>query len=214
MPPALKSIGEGDDEAPAPLRPPTPRPRTPPRPPSLPPSAAYSSRPFCPSPTPNTLAATVAATVAAVASPRRSTPAWSPSIFRRLRLRLRLRHRLPRRVRCHRRRRRRGTSTSFRPAAGLAGSRVARVAGRQNVATPAGSRVAKIERGRSLNTKTSITVHLGGIEPTTSRVLRDFSSYFQDTVALAMSKRVYIHVLIHSLILQSKINFKFQSCEI
>ena len=49
---------------------------------------------------------------------RRSTPAWSPSIFRRLRLRnLRLRrHRLPRRVRRHRRRRRRGTSTSFRPA--------------------------------------------------------------------------------------------------
>ena len=29
-----------------------------------------------------------------------------------------------------------------------------------------------------------------------------------------MSKRVYIHVLIYSLILQSKINFKFQSCEI
>ena len=71
------------------------------------------------------------------------------------------------------------------------------------MATPGGSRVA-IERGRSLNTKTSITVRLGGIEPTTSLLRMDFSSAFQDTVVNTISKRVYIHVLIYSLILQSK----------
>ena len=95
----------------------------------------------------------------------------------------------------------------------LVGGRVGRVAG-----SP-GSRGAKTWRprgcgslkkglGRSLNPKTSITDLILGFEPNNSHLGMDFNSAFRESVAVIVFKRVYIHYLICSLILQSKINFK------
>ena len=81
---------------------------------------------------------------------------------------------------------------------------VARVAGRQNVATPAGSRVATKRTGSLFEPKISITFLLVGPDPviTRSSILLKHNSC-QHLVEMC----IYIHALIYSLILQSKLIF-------
>ena len=87
---------------------------------------------------------------------------------------------------------------------GWQGRWVARVAGRQNVATPAGSRVATKRTGSLFEPKISIIFLLVGPDPviTRSSILLKHNSC-QHLVEMC----IYIHALIYSLILQSKLIF-------
>ena len=98
----------------------------------------------------------------------------------------------------------------------VAGSRpVAQVAGRQNVATQAGLRVAKNWTGSLFEFKNQHNWNFPGIKPHISRLRRAFRSALQDTGARMSSKLVYIFKFwsIH-LFCNQKIILKYQSCEI